>query len=86
MTETRKFNLRAWVLMHITRYGGNAIKAIVGVQLFIAGQMAADAHTVQERLLLKQISSLEKCNYFTRKKLYSIYKIRQKNYTVGKYR
>lgn len=39
--------------MRIIRFGGNVIKVIVGVQLFIAGQMAVDVRIVQERLLLK---------------------------------
>lgn len=71
MTETRKFNLSVWVLMHIIRSGGNAIKVIVGVRLFIAGQMAVDAHIVQEKLLLKQISSLK-----------NVFILHAKNYTL----
>ncbi len=59
MIETRKSGLSALVLMHIIRFGGNAIKAIAGVRLFIAGQIAVDAHTVQERLLLKPDLLLE---------------------------
>lgn len=35
------------------RFGGNVIKVIVGVPLFIAGQMAVDVRIVQEKLLLR---------------------------------
>lgn len=39
--------------MFMIRSGGNVRKVIVGVPLFMAGQMAVDVHIVQEKLPLK---------------------------------
>lgn len=45
--------------MLMIRFGGNVIKVIAGVLLFIAGQMVVDARIVREKLLLKPVLSLD---------------------------
>lgn len=46
--------------MLMIRFGGNVIKVIAGVPLFIAGQMAVDVRFVPEKLLLKPDLLLDK--------------------------
>ena len=53
MIKTKKLVQISWLLMLIIKPGGNVIKVIVGMLMFIAGQMAVEVRIVQEELLLK---------------------------------